>query len=277
MNRYEVMFENLSKLKQKAFVPFVTLGDPDLETSFDIVKTLIKAGADALELGIPFSDPLADGPTIQKGNKRALEKKIYTKEALGLVKKIRKLDQKIPIGILSYANLAYGLGVNKFFKELSLSGVDSLLLADVPVEMASFLRDSFLKYKISQVLVAPPNASNECLQKISKYSQGYIYLLGRSGVTGHEISSEEDISPIIKQLKKMEKSSPLLQGFGISTKKHVRDALKKGVDGIFVGSAFVKIIENNANCRSILCEKIYIKALEIKNATILAPLNKHDI
>jgi len=272
MDRYQNMFSSLHLSNQKAFIPFVTLGDPSAKVSLKIVDTLIEAGADALELGLPFSDPLADGPVIQRANTRALNCKTYTNEALNLIQTIRTKYPDIPIGILSYLNLVYGLGERTFFKRLSEVGVDSLLLGDLPVEMAQTLRPFFQEFKISQVFIAPPNASKEMLKEISKLSQSYIYLLGRSGVTGTNIKSIEDTKPVILELKKLN-SPPILQGFGISSKENVQAAIKNGVDGVFVGSALVKIIEENLENLAVLEDKIYLKAKEIKSSCIC---NKSD-
>jgi len=263
MNRYKQTFSKLKQSHQKAFVPFVNLGDPTAELSLKIIDVLIAAGADALELGLPFSDPLADGPTIQRAHIRALKNKTYTNIALELIHLIRKKYPLLPIGILAYTNLAYGYGKEKFFRKLASVGVDSLLLADLPLEMIDILRPYFLQNKISQVLIAPPNADNKTLEQISKFSQDYIYLMSRSGVTGSEIKTTEDTKSIISQLRQYN-CPPILQGFGISTKEHAQAAIANGADGIFVGSALVKIIEDNLENELILLEKINLKARSIK-------------
>lgn len=180
MNRYEKLKTN----NKKVFIPFVTLGDPNPELSFEIIQFLIQNGADALELGLPFSDPVADGVVIQDANQRALKANTFTKDAFRIIEKIRSKYPEIPIGLLSYCNLATGFGVDQFFKELSRIGVDSILFADLPIEMGDFFNYHFSKNNISKVLLAPPNADHSTLEYIAKNSEGYIYLVGRSGVTG---------------------------------------------------------------------------------------------
>jgi len=184
--RYSAMFEELSSKKQGAFVPFVMLGDPDFQSSIDIIKTLIKSGADALELGIPYSDPIADGPTIQKASIRALGSDIRPDDCFDIIKQIRNEFSNIPIGLLLYSNLVLAKGIDNFYAKAQKAGVDSILIADVPLREA----DRFIKiaedHQIQQILIAPPNASDETLEKIGEKQYGYTYILGRAGGTGAE-------------------------------------------------------------------------------------------
>jgi len=267
VSRYTKLFEMLKSVNQKAFIPFVTVGDPDLEMSQNIIENLIACGADALELGLPFSDPVADGPIIQAANLRALSKGVYTRQALKLISNIRSRHPQIPIGLLSYTNLVVAMGKENFFKLISDAGVDSLLLADLPFVMTDWLRSTFVQYNIAQVLIAPPNADQDLLKNIAKFSQGYTYLLGRSGVTGINVHRNEDLSQNIELLKKYN-SAPIVQGFGISDTKDVKQAIAAGVDGIIVGSAIIKIIQENVTNKTKILEKTKAFASEIKLATV---------
>lgn len=243
MDRYLELDKRLKYMGKKAFIPFVTIGDPSPEVSFKLIEYFIQAGASALELGLPFSDPLADGVVIQKANLRALEAGVYTPMAFDVIKKIRNKYPAIPIGLLSYTNLATGYGnVDEFFKQLFEIGVDSLLLADMPFEMRGWISSYFDKYNIKQVLIAPPNADIKTLENIATTSQGYIYLVGRSGVTGTELKAQTDLSNLITCLKS-KTNIPVYQGFGISTIEDAKYVSSTEVDGFIIGSAIVKIIE----------------------------------
>lgn len=261
-NRYELLNDKLNSESRKAFIPFVTIGDPNAELSYEIIEKLIELGADALELGLPFSDPVADGPVIQNANLRALNSKVYTTEAFKIIEKIRSKYPNIPIGLLSYTNLVTGMGKDLFFKELKRIGVDSVLLADMPLEMREWIRPEFIKYDIKQVLIAPPNASADVLERVAKASEGYIYLLGRNGVTGTEIKTQNDLSSTVECLKKFTKL-PIYQGFGIASKGDADAAISNGVDGFIVGSAIVKIIEKNKERPNDLIDQLelFIKGL----------------
>lgn len=255
MDRYKKLFDNLKSTE--AIIPFVTLGDPDYKTSKEIIRALIKGGASALELGLPFSDPVADGPVIQRANIRALKSKVYTDDAFKIISEIRNQYPDIPIGILSYLNLAYGYGVDSFFKKLKEIGVDSVLFADLPILMLGKIDPYAKKHQIKRVLIAPPNASEDQIKTIANLSEGYVYLLGRSGVTGTDIRTDEseNIKRNIELLRKYN-SPPILQGFGIKNRADIQTSMKIGIDGVFVGSSIVRLIEDNLHI--IKKEKFYL-------------------
>jgi tryptophan synthase alpha chain len=242
--RYKTMFANLSAKKQGAFVPFVMLGDPDFETSLDILRTLVKNGADALELGIPYSDPIADGPTIQKASIRALGSGIRPHDCFAILKQLRAEYADIPIGLLLYSNLVLAKGIDTFYKSAFEAGVDSILIADVPLREAQRFIDAAVNNSLQQILIAPPNASDETLSLIGEKSSGYTYLLGRSGVTGAESAVEIPAAELVAKLEKYKVAPPLI-GFGISTPQQVRSAIQAGAAGAISGSATVNIIAKN--------------------------------
>lgn len=244
MTRYQSMFERLEQDKQGAFIPFVTLGDPDLDTSFDIICTLVEAGADALELGIPFSDPIADGPTIQAANIRALEQPINTQKCLDLIAKVRDRFADVPIGLLLYSNLVMAKGITKFYQLAKDAGVDSILVADVPVRESKPFRLAAKEAGIDPVFIVPPNVSDDTLRQIASYSRGYTYLLSRSGVTGAEAKAQMPASTMIAKIREYQAAPPVL-GFGISSPAQVSEAITSGAAGAISGSAVVKIIEEN--------------------------------
>lgn len=251
--RYQQAFVELAEKNENAFIPFVTIGDPNAEQSFNIIKALIDAGADALELGIPFSDPSADGITIQMAALRALNSGINTDICIDILAKVRAYAPNIPIGLLLYGNLVFARGIDNFYRDMAQVGVDSVLIADLPIRESLPFREAALKYGVAPIFIAPPNASKDTLREVSSYSRGYTYVLSRAGVTGVdtiEESSDESSqaeSPaknLIDKLKEYHAAPPVL-GFGISAPQQVKDAFTAGASGAISGSAVVKIIENN--------------------------------
>ncbi|SFN54754.1 tryptophan synthase subunit alpha [Xenorhabdus japonica] len=268
MERYEQLFKQLQKQNQGAFVPFVTLGDPNPEQSLEIIDTLISGGADALELGIPFSDPLADGPTIQNANLRALSSKVTPTLCFELLARIRAKHPDTPIGLLVYANLVFHNGIDEFYRRCKDAGVDSVLVADVPLSESSPFRASAMKHGIASIFICPPNADDDLLREIASFGQGYTYLLSRAGVTGSENRAKQPLSHIVNKLKEYH-AAPALQGFGISEPEQVITALHSGTAGAISGSAIVKIIEDNLHHPKIMLEKLTFFVRTMKNATQL--------
>jgi tryptophan synthase alpha chain len=244
VTRYDLTFKKLADKKEGAFIPFVVLGDPTPELSLRIIQTLIDAGADALELGLAFSDPVADGPVIQRADMRVLANKFKTSSALEIIRTIRSKNADIPIGILTYANLVVNRGADAFYRLLEESGVDSLLIADVPtLEIAPFLEHA-KKHNIAQVMIVPPNIDNDRLALIAQESSGYVYVVTRSGVTGADASLSLSSQQVFSKLVEL-RAPPGVYGFGISAPEHVKQALKAGAAGAISGSAITAIIEKN--------------------------------
>ncbi len=246
MDRYQSLFQRLADKNEGAFVPFVTIGDPSPELSLQIMQTLIDAGADALELGFPFSDPLADGPTIQGANNRALQAGTTPDTCFELISQIRETNPDVPIGLLMYANLVYSRGIENFYQRCQQAGVDSVLVADVPTTESADFVAAAEKYGIKPIFIAPPTASDETLKSVASLSQGYTYLLSRSGVTGTETKANMPVHELLERLNQFDAPSALL-GFGISEPEQVKQAVTAGAAGAISGSAVVKIIEKNQN------------------------------
>lgn len=244
MERYDTLFAQLNDRREGAFVPFVTLGDPGVEQSLKIIDTLIEAGADALELGIPFSDPLADGPTIQNATLRAFAAGVTPTQCFEMLAMIREKHPTIPIGLLMYANLVFNRGIDAFYAQCEKVGVDSVLVADVPVEESAPFRQAALRYNIAPIFICPPNADDDLLRQIASFGRGYTYLLSRPGVTGAENRAALPLHHLVEKLKEYN-AAPSLQGFGISAPEQVSAAIEAGAAGAISGSAIVKIIENN--------------------------------
>jgi len=265
-NRYDVLFKQLEQKKQSAFVPFVTLCDPNYELSLKIVRTLIENGADALELGLPFSDPVADGLVIQQASIRALKSGASIGDCFQLVKAIRDEYPDIPIGLLVYSNLVVSNSIERFYLNAKASGVDSVLIADVPFLESQPFTNEANKVGIQPIFLAPPNASKQLLKSIANKAEGYIYLLSRAGVTGTDVSVEMPISNVLKQLSDYN-APPSLLGFGISNTSQVVQAIKSDIGGVISGSAVVSIIAKNLENESKLVEQLGQFIAEMKQAT----------
>ncbi len=244
-SRFAALFAQLKEKKQGGFVPFVTLCDPDLPRSFDIICTLVDSGADALELGFPFSDPLLDGPVIQAANNRALNAGCSTEESFRLIAKVRSKYPQIPISLLLCANLIYAQGLDKFYQRCAETGVDAVLVADIPLLAAEDYIRAAKTYGIQPVFICPPNADAKTVQRVAQHSEGYTYLVSRAGVTSAENQNHAANLDNLVELLQANNAAPILQGFGIAQPQQVKDALAMGVAGAISGSATVKIIERN--------------------------------
>ena len=265
-DRYQQMFAKLDAAGQGAFVPFVMLGDPDKATSLSIIKALVAGGADALELGIPFSDPIADGLTIQKASIRALAQHISRSDCFDIIAQVRELFPAIPIGLLLYSNLVLAPGLDEFYAMAAEAGVDSVLIADVPLREADRFIAVAETHNIRQILIAPPNASDDTLAQIGQRSRGYTYLLGRAGVTGVETAMVIPAATLINKLRQYKVAPPLL-GFGISTPEQVKDAIESGAAGAISGSATVNIIAENLHQVDVMLSKLTEFVARMKQAT----------
>lgn len=270
--RYQASFAALKENNEKAFIPFVMIGDPNGEQSFAVIKSLIDAGADALELGIPFSDPSADGITIQKAALRALGAGINTDICIDILKQVREYAPQIPIGLLLYGNLVFARGIDTFYKDMNEAGVDSVLIADVPIRESEPFREAALKHGVAPIFIAPPNASDKTLREVASYSRGYTYVLSRAGVTGVDNADSpkntvaSSANQLIEDLTKYHAAPPVL-GFGISTPQQVKEALKAGALGAISGSAVVKIIEDNLADNNKMTSELSRFVTDMKAAT----------
>ncbi|WP_336249563.1 tryptophan synthase subunit alpha [Stomatohabitans albus] len=245
MSRYPDCFNRLAKRQEGALVPFTMVGDPDIEGSLAVIDALVAGGADALELGIPFSDPVADGPVIQSAHIRALAAGTTASSAFTLLGTIRSRYPDIPIGLLVYANLVHSLGLATFYEMCATVGVDSVLIPDVPIRESAPFTNAARNAGIDPVYIAPPSATQPTLDAVATATHGYVYAVSRVGVTGTDQEAETTDLPKIVAGLRTAASAPILLGFGISQPTHVRAALVAGADGAITGSAVVKIIESH--------------------------------
>lgn len=243
MSRYEKLFSTLASRNEGAFVPFIMLSDPDPDTALTIVRAAVAGGADALELGVPFSDPVADGPTIQASHIRALAGGATVDSALSQIREIRAEFPDLPIGMLIYGNVPFTRGLDTFYSEFQEAGADSILIPDIPVREGAPFVAAADKAGIDPIFIAPAQASEQTLAGVAKYSKGYIYAISRDGVTGTEKESEtQGLDEVVANVTRFG-GAPILLGFGISTPQHVADAIAAGAAGAITGSALTKIID----------------------------------
>jgi tryptophan synthase alpha chain len=239
--RYARMFERLGGAREGAFIPFAMLGDPDPARSVAALRAMVRGGADALELGLPFSDPIADGPVIQAAAARALAAGVRRQDCWSIVAQLRADRPELPVGLLVYANLVCHRPPEQFFAEAGAAGVDSVLVADLPVLESAPVADAARGAGIAPVFIAPPNADAARLRAIAGAGEGYTYVTSREGVTGADERLRRDKSALIEALKQLGAPPPVL-GFGISKPEHVRAALAMGAAGAISGSAVVRLV-----------------------------------
>ena len=234
MSRYSAMFDRLGE-NEGAFGAFLMLGDPDLETSARLLDQLVEGGADMIEVGIPFSDPVADGPVIQAAAQRALAAGVRVSDCFRLLADFRARHPDVPVGILTYANLV--VARPGFMSDAAEAGADSLLIADVPALEAERFTLEMQQAGIEPVLIAAANTPDAALQRIAKLSKAYTYCVSRTGITGTHAGGQFD-SRLVDHLCGLG-APPQVFGFGISTPEHVRAALSAGAKGVICGSTIV--------------------------------------
>jgi tryptophan synthase alpha chain len=233
MNRIEQVFKN-----KKAFIPFVTAGDPNLELTEQLVLCMAEAGADMIELGIPFSDPVAEGPVIQEADYRALKAGVTTDKIFAMVANIRKVN-RIPLAFMTYANPIYTYGTERFMENCRRVRIDALIVPDVPYEEKDELKPYCDKYGITLISMIAPT-SKERIHQIAREANGFLYCVSSMGVTGMRSEITSNVVEMIQRVKEV-KNIPCAVGFGISTPEQAA-RMASIADGVIVGSAIVKIV-----------------------------------
>ena len=223
----------------KAFIPFLTCGDPDLATSEELIVAMAEAGASLIELGIPFSDPTAEGPVIQEANLRALANGVTTDDVFALIERVRTCTD-VPLAIMTYANVVYGYGIERFCEQMAQNNVGALILPDVPFEGKAEFAEPCCAAGVALIsMVAPTSASR--VQMIAREAEGFMYCVSSLGVTGMRSSLGNSAADLVKQVHEANPAIPCAIGFGISTPEQARN-MAAFADGAIVGSAIVRII-----------------------------------
>ena len=248
MNRIEKTFLDLSQKREKALVGFVTAGDPTPERSFEVIIAMCRSGLDILELGIPFSDPTADGPVIQRSSERAIKNGTTLTSALNMTKAIRN-ETEIPIILFSYYNPIFVYGVAPFYRDAIQSGADGVLIVDLPPEESEEMTAEWPENNLSVIRLVAPTTPLDRMAFINRAGEGFLYLVSKTGVTGSNGLDIQDISEKLTTLRSVTEL-PICVGFGISSPANVAD-IASVADGVVIGSAFEKIIEENIHSREL--------------------------
>lgn len=243
MNRIDERFCQLRQLGARALMPYLTAGDPDLHTTRALILEFERRGADLLELGVPFSDPLADGVTIQRASQRALSGGTTLPRILTMVEELRA-DCRLPLLLMSYVNPIFHFGYVRFAKEAAAAGVDGLIVPDLPPEEAAELIEAMSAYNLHTVFLIAPTSPRERVRTIAAASKGFIYYVSLRGVTGVRSGLSEDLEANIRMIR-AETDLPLAVGFGVSSPEQVR-MVSRVADGVIVGSAIVSLLEQTA-------------------------------
>jgi tryptophan synthase alpha chain len=242
-SRITQLFDRLRAEKRPALIAYITAGDPSPSITPDLVAALERGGADLIELGVPFSDPIADGPVIQRGSDRALQAGTKLATVLDIASQVRKRSE-IPLLLFTYMNPVLRYGLEPLARAAVASGIDGCLLTDLSVEEAEPYIHVMRKAGLDTVFLAAPTSSQRRLELVAKYSTGFVYLVSRTGVTGERSSVSDNVGPLVANMRRVT-PLPLAVGFGISTADQVR-SVGAVADGVVVGSAFERVIEENA-------------------------------
>ncbi len=229
--------------RKPALVAYVTCGDPDLATTRDIVLAAIDAGAGVIELGVPFSDPVADGPVIQRASERALKHGTSLAQVLTMSAEVRQQAQSTGLIIFTYLNPILRMGMDKFCKVARAAGVDGVLVTDLPVEESAEYLQAMRKHDLAPVFLAAPTSPDDRLKRIAQASRGFVYAVSRTGVTGARQQLAADARKLVRRLRRVTKL-PVALGFGISTREQFEE-VGKFADAVVIGSAIVETIERN--------------------------------
>jgi len=234
--------KDVFSLNRKVFIGYITLGFPSLKENFDIICALQEAGVNILELGIPFSDPLADGPIIQESSEISLKRGLQVKDVFKFASKIKKVID-IPLVILTYYNIVFNIGEENFIKLCKNSGIEGVIIPDILIEESKHLLGLASKYKISPIFLASPTSSLERIKMLDRYTQGFLYYVSLTGTTGPRKKLPPDLVSRLKEIKKVIRN-PLCVGFGVSSPHQVRE-IYKYADGVIVGSKIVDFIKKH--------------------------------
>jgi tryptophan synthase alpha chain len=267
MTEISDMFADLKAKNEGALIGYITVGDPNLAKSSRLVMALAEGGADLIELGIPFSDPIADGPTIQAAVMRSLSNGCKPLDAIGIAQEVRE-NYDIPLVAMTYYNPIFRIGLEKFLRPARKAGISGLIVPDLPVEESYTYRDKCRANDLDTIFLASPSTDEKRLKMIAAQTSGYLYLISLYGVTGVRNNIAPEALGLVRQCRMwLANSLPFAAGFGISKPQHVSRIIHAGADGVIVGSAFVKIIEKDGHDLGSASRRLRRLAQTLKRAT----------
>ncbi len=261
MSRIDNVFKTLAANGKKGLIPFVTAGDPDPQQTVSIMHALVESGADVIELGVPFSDPMADGPVIQRASERALAKGMNLDQCLKMVQSFRTLNQHTPVVLMGYANPIERMGIKKFTTQALSSGVDGVLVVDYPPEECIEFSDELKAVGISPIFLLAPTSSAQRIASVAKASSGYIYYVSLKGVTGASHLNAADVATMTQTIR-AQTSTPLAIGFGIRDAQSACKLSQSG-DAVVIGSKLVQILEESPGDTGLQSLKDFIHEIRI--------------
>jgi tryptophan synthase alpha chain len=262
MGRIEAVFQELKTVGKKGLIPFVTAGDPDLSSTLPILHALVESGADIIELGIPFSDPMADGPVIQRASERALANGMSLLKCLKIVQEFRSTNQLTPIVLMGYANPIEHMGIEVFTQKAKEAGVDGVLVVDYPPEECTEFAGILKKAGLSPIFLLAPTSTQERINHVSQASSGYIYYVSLKGVTGASNVNIPEVAAITDQIR-AQTTTPLAIGFGIRDAESAKK-LSQNADAVIIGSKLVQILEESPSDTRLQSLKSFVR--EIRTA-----------
>jgi tryptophan synthase alpha chain len=259
MSRIQGRFEALAKAKRKALIPYITAGDPHPSLTVPLMRGLVEAGADILELGVPFSDPMADGPVIQRAGERALKHGVGLSNVLGIVAEFRKSDTKTPVVLMGYANPIEAMGVEKFVAAAKAAGVDGVIVVDYPPEECEQFAAQAKKAGIDPIFLLAPTSTDERIEQVGRVGSGYLYYVSLRGITG---ASNIDLGDVAARIPKIRAATrlPVGVGFGIRDAESAR-RVAQSADAVVIGSRIIQEIEAGAADQAVSRVKAFLKPI----------------
>jgi tryptophan synthase alpha chain len=251
-SRIPSIFRENAKKNKKTFISYLVCGDPSKNDTLIAMKIMADSGVDVIELGIPFTDPIADGPVIQKSIDRALKNNVSLKDVISVVEKFRKTNKKTAVVLMGYMNPVHKMGVEKFTKSINKNDIDGVLIVDSPPEESIDLNSSLKKYNKSHIYIASPTTTDQRMRSITQMSSGYVYYVTVKGITGSKLTDISTIKKNVAKIKKYSKNNiPVAVGFGIKDSKSAKQ-MSKFSDGIIIGSSIVELIHKHSNNKNVM-------------------------
>ena len=251
-SRIPSIFRENAKKNKKTFISYLVCGDPSKNDTLIAMKIMADSGVDVIELGIPFTDPIADGPVIQKSIDRALKNNVSLKDVISVVEKFRKTNKKTAVVLMGYMNPVHKMGVEKFTKSINKNDIDGVLIVDSPPEESIDLNSSLKKYNKSHIYLASPTTTDQRMRSITQMSSGYVYYVTVKGITGSKLTDISTIKKNVAKIKKYSKNNiPVAVGFGIKDSKSAKQ-MSRFSDGIIIGSSIVELIHKHSNNKNVM-------------------------